>query len=205
MVSDVFSGFFYLLDDAFRVGEYIQAGAVSGAVESITLRNVMLRHHRGMLQIVPHSELGSITNFMRGGIIVKFNLEFPYDADVDNIRKVIKKVGQAMLREDEFKDDFIQPVKSAGVRDIKDSVMVIRVKFKAQPGTQFVIRREAYRRISDALAAKGIHYAHRKVIVEMPEQEHGSLTEENKRILEAGAASALLQQEEDAKKAENQT
>jgi len=200
MVSDVFSGFFYLLDDAFRVGEYIKTASVSGAVESITLRNVMLRHHRGMLQIVPHSELGSITNFMRGGIIVKFNLEFSYDANVDNIRKVIKKVGQAMLKEEEFAGDFIQPVKSAGVRDITGSVMVIRVKFKAQPGTQFVIKREAYRRISEALAAKGIHYAHRKVIVELPEQTEHASPEEQQRILKAGAAAALVQQEEDEKK-----
>ncbi|HIP40168.1 MAG TPA: mechanosensitive ion channel family protein [Desulfocapsa sulfexigens] len=199
MVSDVFSGFFYLLDDAFRVGEYIQAGSVSGAVESITLRNVMLRHHRGMLQIVPHSDLGSITNFMRGGIIVKFNLEFPYDANVDKIRKVIKKVGQAMLQDEEFGKDFIQPVKSAGVRDITGSVMVIRVKFKAQPGTQFVIRREAYRRITEALAAKGIHYAHRKVIVELPEQDKQNLSEEQQKVIEAGAAAAIAQQEEDGK------
>lgn len=199
MVSDVFSGFFYLLDDAFRVGEYIQAGSVSGAVESITLRNVMLRHHRGMLQIVPHSELGSITNFMRGGIIVKFNLEFPYDANVDKIRKVIKKVGQAMLKDEEFGKDFIQPVKSAGVRDITGSVMVIRVKFKAQPGTQFVIRREAYRRITEALAAKGIHYAHRKVIVELPEQQKQNLSEDQQKTIEAGAAAAIAQQDAEGK------
>lgn len=199
LVSDVFSGFFYLLDDAFRVGEYIKAGSVSGSVESITLRNVMLRHHRGMLQIVPHSDLGSITNFMRGGIIVKFNLEFPYDADVDKIRKIIKKVGQAMLKDEEFAKDFIQPVKSAGVREITASVMVIRVKFKAQPGTHFVIRREAYRRITDALAANGIHYAHRKVIVELPEQTTATLSNEDQKLLEAGAAAALTQQEDDEK------
>ncbi len=200
MVSDVFSGFFYLLDDAFRVGEYIQAGSVSGAVESISLRNVMLRHHRGMLQIVPHSELGPITNFMRGGIIVKFNLEFPYDANIDKIRKVIKKVGQAMLKEEEFAEDFINPIKSAGVRAITGSVMTIRVKFKAQPGTQFVIQREAYRRITEALAAQDIHYAHRKVIVELPEHVAPPQTDEAKRILEAGAAAALSQQEDDDKK-----
>ncbi len=201
MVSDVFSGFFYLLDDAFRVGEYIQAGAVSGAVESITLRNVMLRHHRGMLQIVPHSDLGSITNFMRGGIIVKFNLDFAYDANVDKIRKVIKKVGKAMLEDEEFGKDFIQPVKSAGVREITGSVMTIRVKFKAQPGTHFVIRREAYRRITEALTTQGIYYAHRKVIVELPEHSEKMLQEEDKKILEGGAAAAMIQQEEDAKRA----
>jgi small-conductance mechanosensitive channel len=46
LVSDVLSGFFFLMDDAFRVGEYIQAGRVSGTVEAITLRNVLMRHHR---------------------------------------------------------------------------------------------------------------------------------------------------------------
>ena len=147
------------------MGEYIQAGSVSGAVEAITLRNVMLRHHRGMLQIVPHSELGSITNFMRGGLVVKFNLEFPYDTDIDKVRKIIKKVGIAMLADEQFGQDFIRPVKSQGVKEIAGSVMIIRVKFTAQPGTQFVIQREAFRRITEALVAKGIHYAHRKVIV----------------------------------------
>lgn len=168
LVADMFSGFFYLFDDAFRVGEYLEAGSVSGVVESITLRNVMLRHHRGMLLIVPHSELGPITNFMRGGIVVKFNLDFPYDADIDKIRKIIKKVGQAMLNDEEFGKDFIKPVKSQGVREITNSVMTIRVKFTAQPGTHFVIRREAFKRITEALNDKGIHYAHKKVIVDLP-------------------------------------
>jgi len=206
MVSDIFSGFFYLLDDAFRVGEYLKAGSVSGAVEAITLRNVMLRHHLGMLQIVPYSELGAITNYMRGGIVVKFSLEFPYDSDIDKIRKIIKKTGQAMLKDEEFGKDFIQPVKSQGVREITNSVMVIRVKFTAQPGTHFVIRREAYRRITENLAAKGIHYAHRKVIVEMPKDEenpNGPPTpEQMQRALEAGgAAGQTAMAADEAKKA----
>ncbi len=202
LVSDILSGFFYLLDDAFRVGEYLKAGSVSGAVEAITLRNVMLRHHRGMLQIVPYSELGSITNFMRGGIVVKFNLEFPYDTDIDLVRKIIKRVGIAMLEDPDFSEDFIRPVKSQGVREITSSVMVIRVKFTAKPGTHFVIRREAYRRITEALAAKGIHYAHRKVIVELPHDEENDSSQKEKKA-EAGAAAGLAAiAEEEEKKAE---
>ncbi|WP_161629948.1 mechanosensitive ion channel family protein [Desulfogranum mediterraneum] len=191
LVSDILSGVFYLLDDAFRVGEYIQAGSIKGAVEGITLRNVMLRHHRGMLQIVPHSELGTITNFMRGGIVVKFNLEFPYDTNVDLVRRIIKKVGQAMLQDEELGPDFILPVKSQGVSEITNSVMVIRVKFTAHPGRQFLIRREAYRRITEALAAKNIHYAHRKVIVEVPSVSEQALSPgQRQSIAEAGAAAA---------------
>ena len=198
LVSDMFSGFFYLLDDAFRVGEYLTAGSVSGTVESITLRNVMLRHHRGMLQIVPHSELGAITNFMRGGIVVKFNLDFPYDAPIDKIRKIIKRVGQQMLEDEVYGKDFIRPVKSQGVREITNSVMTIRVKFTAQPGTHFVIRREAYRLITEALNAKGIYYAHRKVIVDLPEIEGAENEGEKQKQIShaAGAAAQRLIEEE---------
>jgi small-conductance mechanosensitive channel len=203
LVSDVFSGFFYLLDDAFRVGEYLQAGPVSGTVENITLRNVMLRHHRGMLQIIPHSELGAITNFMRGGIIVKFNLDFPYDAPIDKIRKIIKKTGQKMLQNEDYGKDFIRPLKSQGVRGITNSVMTIRAKFTAQPGTHFVIRREAYRLITEALNAQGIYYAHRKVIVDLPEEV--KKTAENgvqKQLPQAAAAAAMRVIEEEEKTAQ---
>ncbi len=199
LVSDMFSGFFYLLDDAFRVGEYLTAGTVSGTVESITLRNIMLRHHRGMLQIVPHSELGAITNFMRGGIVVKFNLDFPYDAPIDKIRKIIKKVGQQMLEDEIYGKDFIRPVKSQGVREISNSVMTIRVKFTAQPGTHFVIRREAYRLITEALNRQGIYYAHRKVIVDLPETENADDAPHLKKQIAhaAGAAAQRVIEEEE--------
>ena len=215
LVADVLSGIFYLVDDAFRVGEYIQAGGVSGTVEAITLRNVMLRHHRGMLQIIPFSDLGSITNFMRGGIIVKFSLQFPYDTDVDKVRKIIKKVGKKMLDDPEMGPDFIQPVKSAGVREVGDSVMTIRVKFTAKPGAHFVIRREAFKLITEALEAQGIHYAHRKVIVEVAQADAHTAADSSKtqqgpiaseqaeqlkdQALKAGAAAveSILKKEQD--------
>ena len=190
LVSDVLSGFFFLLDDAFRVGEYIQAGSIRGTVEAITLRNVMLRHHLGMLQVVPHSDLGAVTNYMRGGIVIKFPLEFSYDTNIDQVRKIIKKVGITMLEDEELCDDFLLPVKSQGVHQITNSVMVIRVKFTAKPGKQFVIKREAFRRITEALNAKGIYYAHRKVIVDFPEDSKIDIKDEQIRTkaLEAGAA-----------------
>lgn len=165
----------------------------------------MLRHHRGMLQIVPHSELGPITNFMRGGIIVKFNLDFNYNADIEKIRKIIKKVGIAMLEDEEIGGDFIQPVKSQGVREISNSVMTIRVKFTAKPGTHFVIRREAYRRITESLQKNGIEYAKKQVIVDVPglSRRNGEpeLTPgEIEKIVDAAGGAARILEEQEAEK-----
>ena len=33
LVKDIISGMFYLLDDAFRIGEYIQSGSYRGTVD----------------------------------------------------------------------------------------------------------------------------------------------------------------------------
>jgi small-conductance mechanosensitive channel len=147
----------------------------------------------GMLQIVPHSDLGAVTNFMRGGIVIKFPLEFPYDTDIDKVRKIIKNVGQAMLEDEEIGDDFILPLKSQGVNEIANSVMVIRVKFTAKPGKQFVIKREAFRRITEALNSKNIYYAHRKVLVDFSDNAHKSDVDEEtrKKAIIAGSAATI--------------
>ena len=205
LVSDILSGFFFLLDDAFRVGEYIQAGAMKGTVETITLRNVLLRHHLGYLQVVPYSDLGAIINYMRGGIVIKFPLEFPYDTDIELVRKIIKRVGEAMIQDEEFGDDFLQPVKSQGVYGITNSVMIIRVKFTAKPGKQFLIKREAFRRITEALNAKGIYYAHRKVIVDFPDDQKRNLLDEDtmNKVVEGGAAAVVTEAEQPQKDTED--
>src|SRR5204862_3371532 len=76
LVKDIVSGVFYLVDDAFRVGEYIDAGKAKGTVEGFTLRSLKLRHQNGQVHTIPFGQLGQITNFSRDWITVKFNLRF---------------------------------------------------------------------------------------------------------------------------------
>jgi len=104
-----------------------------------------------------------------------------------------------MLQDEEIGKDFIKPVKSQGVREISNSVMTIRAKFTAQPGSHFVIRREAYKRITEALTAKGIHYAHRKVIVDLPQATEGNITTDQANA----AGAAALQATEETQEQEN--
>ena len=43
VVKDMISGMFYLLDDAFRIGEYVVSGSYKGTVEVFSMRSVKLR------------------------------------------------------------------------------------------------------------------------------------------------------------------
>ncbi len=134
---------------------------------------------------------------------LQFNLDFLYDADIDKIRKIIKKVGKSMLEHEEYGKDFIRPVKSQGIREITNSVMTIRVKFTAQPGTHFVIRCETYRLITEALNAKGIYYAHKKVIIDLSQpattgQPDLSTEQKDPEVQAAGAAAQRIIEQEEA-------
>lgn len=165
LVRDIASGVFFLIDDAFRVGEYIDVGEAKGTVEHISLRSVRLRHHRGPLNTVPFGEIKTVQNLSRDWVLMKLEFRVPYDTDVERVRKIIKRIGAGLLEDPVMGGSFLAPLKSQGVYAMEDSAMVIRVKFMARPGEQFIIRREAFRRIREAFEAEGIPFAHRIVTV----------------------------------------
>ena len=159
LVKDIISGVFYLLDDAFRVGEYIQSGSYKGTVESFSLRSVKLRHHRGPLFTVPFGELGAVQNMSRDWVIDKMTIGITYDSDLDKARKIIKQVGKELAADPEFKEQIIEPLKMQGVEQFGDYAIQIKMKMMTKPGEQFVIRRKAYALIKKAFDANGIHFA----------------------------------------------
>jgi small-conductance mechanosensitive channel len=166
LVRDIVSGIFYLADDAFRVGEYIDCGKAKGTVEGFTLRSIRLRHQNGQIYTIPFGQLGQITNFSRDWTTIKFNLRFARDTDVEKLRKTVKKVGLAMLEEPEFKDEFLSPLKLQGVADVADNALVMRFKFTAKPNIPTLIQREAVKRLFSAFKAAGIEFASATVSVQ---------------------------------------
>ncbi len=90
----------------------------------------------------------------------------PYETDINKVRKIIKNIGIDLLADETFGPDMLAPLKSQGVNRMDDSALIIRCKFMAVPGKQFLIRREAFTRIQQAFAQQGIKFAPRRVLVE---------------------------------------
>jgi small-conductance mechanosensitive channel len=212
LVKDIISGIFFLVDDAFRVGDYIETAGAKGMVEHISLRSLRLRHPRGPVYTIPFGGMGTVTNNSRDYIISKLDFRVRYDTDVDEVRKIIKKISKKIMKDEEMGPVMLDKLKSQGVRELDDSAMVMRVKFKTIPGEQFVVRREVYRMMQEAFRENGIEFAHRNVTVYLPPEDKDTTTgagpqgsaagRPDKKIMEAaGAAAAAIQAEEDAKKA----
>jgi moderate conductance mechanosensitive channel len=159
VVKDIISGVFYLLDDAFRTGEYIQSGSYKGTVESFSLRSVKLRHHRGPLYTVPFGELGAIQNMSRDWVIDKMMIGITYDSDIEKARKLIKQIGKDLAADPEYAPHIIEPLKMQGVEQFGEFAIQIRMKMMTKPGEQFTIRRKAYAMIKKAFDANGVKFA----------------------------------------------
>ena len=150
---------FLLLDDAFRLGEYIDMGDVKGTVEKISIRSVRLRHHRGYLYTVPFGELGAVQNMSRDWVIDKLTVSVTYDTDLEQVKRIVKQISREIMADPELAPNILEPLKMQGVEQFGDFAIQIRMKMMTKPGEQFVIRRRAYGMIKKAFAANGITFA----------------------------------------------
>jgi moderate conductance mechanosensitive channel len=159
LVRDIVSGIFFIADDAFRVGEYIDTGKLKGTVEKISLRSARLRHQNGQFHTMPFGQMQSITNYSRDWSVVKFELRFDLGVDVEKLRKTVKRVGLEMMEDPELAAQILQPLKMQGIQDVTETALVVRLKFTGRPGNPSLVQRDAMKRLLAAFRADNIDLA----------------------------------------------
>ncbi|MCG8643065.1 MAG: mechanosensitive ion channel [Desulfobacterales bacterium] len=204
LVKDIISGIFFLIDDAFRVGDFIEVGTTKGVVEQISIRSFKLRHPRGMVNTIPFGDISNVTNFSRDYIISKLDFRVRYDTDVEKVRKIVKKkVYKVILADKNLAPKLLGKIKSQGVRQLEDSAMIMRIKFKTIPGEQFSVRKEVFRLLQEAFQSEGIEFAHKNVTVYIPPENSGSKevekTGRKEERIKAAAAAALQETPQETK------
>jgi len=78
------------------------------------------RHQSGLVHTVPFGQLQAITNASRDWATVKFNIRLERGIDLEQTRKIIKRVGEQMLEDAELAPEIVLPLKLQGVADITD-------------------------------------------------------------------------------------
>ena len=191
LVKDVVSGVFFLMDDAFRLGEFITVGTTIGQVQKISVRSLHLRQDTGPIHIIPYGSMAQLTNLSRDYVTMKLRFTVPFNTDQEKVRKLFKQIGQEMMEDPALAEVLINPFKSQGAADVTDVGIVIRGKFTTVPGGQFLVRKEVYKRVQEAFDANGIEFARKEVHVRLPESVNpGNLSEDQKKAVSAAASQA---------------
>src|SRR5687767_4212266 len=188
LVRDIVSGAFFLMDDAFRLGEYIEVGQAKGRIEKIAVRALFLRHHRGAINVLPYGEIKQLRNTSRDWMIMVMEFRLALDTDLKKVKRILKQISTEIAADPELGPELLQPLKSQGVNSTDDSALIVRAKYMARPGNgPFMIRRVAYEKILKTFAENGVEFASRRVAVYVPP---GASDDERR----AAAAAAIAQE-----------
>jgi small-conductance mechanosensitive channel len=159
LVKDVISGFFIILENQYRIGDAIEVAAVSGLVESVSLRRTVLRDLEGKVHIIPNGEIKIVSNLSKEWSRSVPDIGISYREDIDQVVDLLFQIGRELGTEEPYKSAILEPLQILGVERFRESKLVIRMMVKTLPLKQWEMGRELRRRIKNRFDEKGIQIA----------------------------------------------
>jgi small conductance mechanosensitive channel len=147
LVKDFLSGFFILLEDQFRIGDWVAVGGVSGLVEKINLRITVLRDLNGNVHFIRNGYIDVTTNMTKEFSRYIFDIGVAYREDVDEVIAVMKEVDEELRNDPAYAQDIYAPIEILGLDQFADSALVIKAYTTTKPSSQWKIGREFKRRL----------------------------------------------------------
>ena len=129
LVKDIISGIFILIEDKYKIGEYVTISGHSGTVEQIGMRTTILRDFNGDIHSIPNGNIEEVTNVSRG------NRRFLVDVTVsseESLEKVIEALNEAIITFKKTHDSLIDGPNVMGVVNIRDLGPTLRVQGRAE-------------------------------------------------------------------------
>jgi small conductance mechanosensitive channel len=156
LVRDVISGFFLILEDQVRVGDIARINGVSGKVEQINLRTIVLRDAEGAVQVFPNGTVTALANLSKLFAYAIVDVRVVYGENIDRVNGTIREIGTLMAGDPAWASLVLEPVEVVGVESLADGMVTIRVRFKTAPLHQGQVANELRRRLLSAFVGRGI-------------------------------------------------
>jgi small conductance mechanosensitive channel len=156
LVQDIISGFFILLDDEIRVGDYVTTVGKGGTVERLNLRMTVLRDFSGNVHYIRNGQIDIVTNMTKDYSRYLFEIGVAYREDVDEVFEVIKLVDEDLRQDPQYGPMILEPIEIMGLDQFADSALIIKARTKTKPIKQWKVAREFNRRLKKAFDERDI-------------------------------------------------
>jgi len=155
LVRDFLSGLFMLLEDQYGVGDQVEIGDVTGAVEAVGLRITTVRDDKGVLWYIRNGEIQRLGNKSQGWAKVMVDVPVGY-AGIEDATDVLNKAASTLVDDPDWGDDLIEAPQVLGVEELTTDGAVVRVSVRTPPDAQWRVGRELRRRLTEALHVAGM-------------------------------------------------
>lgn len=156
LVRDVITGFFLIVEDQVRVGDVAVVNGTGGLVEQINLRTIVLRDMEGVVHVFPNGEIKTLANRTKDFSFYVIDLGIEYDADIDQVVRLIQEAGRELMADTKFAPSILEPVEVLGVDAFNDSSVTLKIRVKTVPLKQWEVGRELRRRIKMVMDRAGV-------------------------------------------------
>lgn len=169
MVKDFLAGIFIIAENQYRVGDVLQVNqTVAGVVEKISLRATVLRDLEGKVHYIPNGVIEIATNMTLEYAQVDLNIGVAYGSDLDQVEKVINKMGEKIFADNEWKGVVLEAPYMMRVDAFADSSIIVKIVCKTAPIRQWDVKGEILRRVKVAFEKEGIEIPFPQVVVGSP-------------------------------------
>jgi len=156
LVRDVISGFFLILEDQVRIGDSARINGVSGTVEQINLRTIVLRDEEGAVQVFPNGTITTLANGSKQFAFAIVDVQMAYRENVDRVLGTLREIGAAMEHDSVWGPLVLGPLDVVGIHALGDTTATIKVKFRTLPLNQGKVATELRRRVVTTFVSRGI-------------------------------------------------
>lgn len=142
LMSDIFTGFFIIIEQQFNVGDYIQLTdlALEGTVISVGLRTLQLQSGDGTVHFIPNRNITTISNTSRFDMRVQVNVRVKPSEGLDGIHQAIERANQKIV--DKYSEYIQTPPVIFGLVDLGNNNFAIQTTMYVQNGQQGKLQEE---------------------------------------------------------------
>lgn len=151
LVKDIVTGIIIIVDDTYRVGDWIIAAGVEGTVETLGGRHTKIRDYDGSLHTIPNSQITNVQNLNSGPIKFECNIYLSYDVSFEEAEDIVKSVSKKLKENPDLSQYILEDVSLFGIMEIRESSYVAKTTAVAMPGHQWALAREERKLIIDEI------------------------------------------------------
>jgi len=165
LIRDYLQGFFIVMEDWYRIGDWVTIAGMEGEVEEVSPRRTVLREINGTMHVIPNSQIQFASNQTRDWAMINLYITVAYKEDLSHVYQVVNKVCQELKDDPDFGTNLTTIPAAIRVSDLGAHGVDICIRGFTKPGEQWGLTGELRKRIKNRFDQEGIEipWPHTKV------------------------------------------
>ena len=165
IIRDYLQGFFIVMEDWYRVGDWVTIAGMEGEVEKVSPRRTVLREVNGTMHVIPNSQVLFASNQTRDWARINLNITVAYKEDLSHVYQVINGVCQELKDDSDFGTNLTTTPTAMRISDLGAHGVDICIRGYTKPGEQWELTGELRKRIKNRFDQEGIEipWPHTKI------------------------------------------